>query len=101
MTHATFPDTGEECPDLLTSDEACRLLRLWDEAWPAVCIESDCPDNPEDAPHLRDRAMRRAREKLKYLADPDRPNHLRPTRAGRSNRWALAELIRWMDPAKC
>ena len=77
-----FPDTGEPCPDLLTSDEACRLLRLFDEAWAALCITDGCPDNPADAPALRDRAMRRAREKLKYLADQQRPGHLRPTRCG-------------------
>lgn len=87
-----FPDTGEPCPDLLTSDEACRLLRLTDEALATVNIEG------QDDPDLRATAMRRAREKLKYLADQQRPGHLRPTRCGRSNRWSLVELLRWIDP---
>ena len=95
MPHATFPDNGEPCPDLLTSDEACRLLRLTDEALATLNIEGGCQDDPD----LRATAMRRAREKLKYISDSQRPNHLRPTRAGRSNRWALAELLRWIDPA--
>ena len=94
-----FPDDGKRVPDLLTADEACRFLRLFEQCWSAVCDKAGSwPDDPMAATAQCDRAMRQAREKLKYLADAERAGHLRPTKVGNRNMYARAELMRFIDP---
>lgn len=94
-----FADDGSPIADLLTADEACRFLRLFEAKWEAVCEDMKAwPDDPAEAPYMQERAMDRAKEALAYMSDPQRPGHLRPVKVGKRNLYAKAELLRFIDP---
>ena len=65
-----FPDGRTRVPDLVTEDEAIRILRL----------DIDGPKDP--------------RQTLKFYRDK---GLLHPTKAGRRNRYLRTELLRFLD----